>query len=356
MKNKKHLYIEALRILACIAVVYNHVPRLFLLFNERDAGSAIYFADMAVSISCKFAVPLFFAISGALMLDREISLKQIWLQKIPKMLLTLAVFSVISYASFASVGKEVWDLKIMIFQAYDRDLNYAFWFLYAYIAFLMGMPMLSALLRGLKNREILYMIGLAVFFRSVLPAFEQMRWGGAHHLNSNINVSWLTVDVVLYPTIGYYMHNRMDVRACKQILPFLWIASAVGLYVSCVLTWREYLQTWAPAIEKYHNLFGGIYAAAVFATVRVLYQRVECESRLGRWTLMLSGLTFGIYLVHVPIKDNTALFEELIWISLEALSVPQFIAGLIYMILLLLVSIAVVLVLKKIPGIRSLLK
>ena len=356
MEKKRHLYIEALRVLACIAVVYNHIPALYLLLNKREAGSMIYFADMAVSISCKFAVPLFFAISGALMLDREISLKKIWLQKIPKMALTLAIFSVISYASFAAVGKEVWDLKTMIFQAYDRDLNYAFWYLYAYLAFLMALPLLSSLLRGLKNREILYMIGLALFFQSMLPAFEQLRWGGTHHLNKNINVTWLTADIVLYPTIGYYMHNRMDVRACRRSIPFLWLASAVGVYVSCVLTWREYFSTWAPIIEKYHSLFGGIYAAAVFATVRVLYQRVESESRLGRWTLMLSGLTFGIYLVHVPIKDNTRLFEELLWIPLNALPLPEFVCGVIYMVVLLLVSAAVTVVLKKIPGIKVLMK
>ena len=356
MEKKRHLYIEALRVLACLAVLYNHIPSVYFLLNTREAGSVIYFADMATAISCKFAVPLFFAISGALMLDREISLKKIWMQKIPKMVLTLAIFSVASYVSFAAVGKEVWDLKTMIFQAYDRDLNYAYWYLYAYIAFLMALPMLSAMLRGLKNWELLYMIGMALFFRSVLPALEQLRWAGTHHLNEHIRVTWLTADIVIYPSIGYYLHNRMDVRACRRALPFLWLAAAAGLYVSCVLTWREYLQTWAMYIEKYHSLFGGVYAAAIFATVRVVFAHVESGSCLARWTCSLSGLTLGVYLLHVPIKDNTRLFQEGIWTPIEALNLPALAGGIIYMAILFLVCAAGTVILRRIPVLKQLVQ
>ena len=299
---------------------------------------------------------MFFAISGAMMLGREISLKKIWTQRIPKTLLMLAVFSVASHLISAADGRELLSLKRMIFRAYDQDLNYAYWYLYAYIAFLMSLPMLSAMLRGLKDREVLYMVCLAVFFRSFLPAFEQMRWKGTHHLNNHMNVTWLMADIVIYPSIGYYLHHRMDVHACKRALPILWIAAAAGLYMSCLLTWREYLNTWIMHIETYHSLFGGVYAAAIFATMRVLYEHVRADGWLGKATAALGGMTLGVYLLHVPVMDHTDLFQKLVWIPMDALHLPQLICGGIYIVLLFAACAAITVVLKKIPGIRELLK
>jgi len=357
MNKKQHLYIEALRVLACLAVIFNHSPRSsYFLFTTREAGSLLYFADLAVSISCKFAVPLFFAISGALMLGREISIKTLWTKRISKTVLMLAVFSVASHLISAAAGRELLSPKAMIFQAYDRDLNYAYWYLYAYIAFLMSLPMLSSMLRGLKNREILYMICLALFFRSFLPAFEQMRWEGTHHLSSHMNVTWMISDIVLYPTIGYFLHNRMDVNACKRALPILWLAAAAGLYMSCLLTWHEYLETWVMHIETYHSLFGGVYAAAIFTTVRVMYDRVPQDSRLGRWTAALGSMTLGVYLLHVPVMDHTRLFQELVWVPMDAMHLPQLLCGAIYIVLLFAACAAITVVLKRIPGFRELLK
>lgn len=355
--KKKHLYIEALRVLACLAVVLNHTSDSFYyLFTTREAGSLQYYVDLCISISCKFAVPLFFALSGALMLGREISMKKLWCSRIPKTALMLIVFSIASHLIGAAAGREYLGVKGMLFLGYDRDLNYSYWYLYAYIAFLMALPLLSAMLRTLGNREILYMIGLGLFFRCFLPAIEQLRWEGAHHLSEHMDISWLTADVVLYPTIGYYLHNRMDVKACKRALPLLWIAAAAGLYMSCQLTWQKYLQDWKMYSETYHALFGGVYAAAIFATVRVLYAGVSGESRLGKWTAALGGVTLGVYLVHVLIMDYTRLFQELVWIPMHALHLPEMVCGVIHGVLLFMVSAAVAVILKRIPGLKLLLK
>lgn len=357
MKKKKDLYIEALRVLACLAVIFNHSPRSsYFLFAQREPGSWLYFFDLTASISCKFAVPAFLAISGAMMLHREISLKTLWTQRIPKTALMLAVFSLISHLIGAAAGKELLGVKDFIFKAYDQDHNYAYWYLYAYLAFLIASPMLSVLLRNLKDHELLYMLCAAMIFRSVLPAFEQLRWAGDHHLNAHFSLDWLAADIVLYPSIGYFLHHRMDVRACRRALPLLWLAAAAGMYISCLLTWREYQQLWITHIETYHKLFDGVYAAAMFATVRVLYEHVRPDGRLARMTLALGSCTLGVYLLHVPVMDHTRFFQEIVWIPMDALHLPQLLCGVIYIVVLFMVCAIVTVVLKRIPGIGRLLK
>ena len=347
---------EALRVLACLAVIFNHSPRSsYFLFATREPGSFLYFAELAVSISCKFAVPAFFAISGALMLDKEISMKKLWLKRIPRTAVMLAVFSLISHLIGVAAGEPMLGIKGFIFRAYDADLNYSYWYLYSYLAFLVVSPLLSAMLRNLKNREIIYMLGVALAFRSLIPALERLHWEGDHQLNTYLSNVWLTVDIVFYPTIGYFLHNRMDIRACRRALPFLWLAAAAGMYASCRLTWQEFHQRWITHIETYHGLFAGVYAAAIFASMRALYENVPQDGRLGRWTMALGGLTLGVYLLHVPIMDHTRLFQELVWIPMDLLHLPQLLCGAIYIVLLFLFCAAITAVLKRIPGIKTLL-
>ena len=63
--RKRIGYIDVLRILACLAVIYNHASGFFL-FGDQEPGGLLYRLELCLSISCKFAVPVFFAISGAL--------------------------------------------------------------------------------------------------------------------------------------------------------------------------------------------------------------------------------------------------------------------------------------------------
>jgi len=90
--------------------------------------------------------------------------------------------------------------------------------------------------------------------------------------------------------------------------------------------------------------------------LRVLYEHVGEESRLGRWTAALGGMTLGVYLLHVPVMDHTDLFQKLVWMPMDALHLPHLICGGIFIMLLFAACAVITVVLKKIPGIRSLLK
>ena len=68
-KGKRRVYLDVLRIAACLCVVYNHTNEYgFFMFATREPGSMQYFLEMYASMLCKLAVPVFLALSGALML------------------------------------------------------------------------------------------------------------------------------------------------------------------------------------------------------------------------------------------------------------------------------------------------
>ena len=99
-QNKKpirFLHMDILRVIAIFLVVFNHTGnRGYTLFNYMSS-SFLYFSYMAFSVFCKIAVPVFFMISGALLLPKEDSFKQLFSKRILRMALVLVFISIPFY-------------------------------------------------------------------------------------------------------------------------------------------------------------------------------------------------------------------------------------------------------------------
>ncbi|MDE7206696.1 MAG: acyltransferase family protein, partial [Lachnospiraceae bacterium] len=82
MTKRNLLHIEFIRIIAAFFVIFNHTgDKGFFIYSTYDLGGFHYWLALAISIVCKISVPLFFMISGALLLEKEYSLKTIWFNK-----------------------------------------------------------------------------------------------------------------------------------------------------------------------------------------------------------------------------------------------------------------------------------
>ena len=89
------IHLEIMRIVAIFFVIFNHTAKNgFWLFSLYPPDSFQYWTYLFLSVFCKFSVPLFFAISGALLLgnDQE-SIRTVWAKRILKILVVLVAFS-----------------------------------------------------------------------------------------------------------------------------------------------------------------------------------------------------------------------------------------------------------------------
>jgi len=351
--KKRILYIDVLRILACIAVIFNHASGYFL-FGEQEPGSFLYRLEMGISIGCKFAVPVFFAISGALMLDREIALGELFRKRIVKIALAFFVFSIVSYMADVLQDRTALDVKAMLFRLYEDNLNFSYWYLYAYMAFLLISPMLGAMLRNLRDHEILYMLALAFAVRCAIPAFEAWRWAGAHRLNADFSLACISCDIVLYPSMGYFLHHRLSVRDCRRWAPVLATGAALSVLMCIELTLQAYYRTWVPKMEPVTEPAALLLGAAVFAAARALLGECQGNGLAARLVTCAGTLTFGVYLVHVPVLHSEAM-AGLMGMLRSALPLPMMIMSLIEVLLTMFASAAIVALLKSIPGVRRLL-
>ena len=98
-EKQKLIYLEVLRIIAIFFVIFNHTGNQgFCLFTQKPVGSIQFWVYMFLSIFCKFAVPLYFTVSGALFLNRDPeSLTKLWKKRICRMILVLLVISLFRY-------------------------------------------------------------------------------------------------------------------------------------------------------------------------------------------------------------------------------------------------------------------
>lgn len=94
MKQKK-LYIEILRIIAIAFVIFNHTGKNgFQLYSITD-NEIMYVIYLTMAVICKIAVPIFFMVSGALLLNKEESIKDLYKRRVSRIVLVILIASFI---------------------------------------------------------------------------------------------------------------------------------------------------------------------------------------------------------------------------------------------------------------------
>lgn len=84
IKNKK-IHLEILRLIAIYFVIFNHTGvNAYQAYATKEPGSLLYNIYLIMAIVCKIAVPLFFMISGATLLGKTESIKDLYFKRIFK--------------------------------------------------------------------------------------------------------------------------------------------------------------------------------------------------------------------------------------------------------------------------------
>lgn len=355
-RDQKVLYFEVMRIFAAFFVVFNHSGNYgFARFCLYPDSSVLFWIYLAMAVFCKFAVPLFFMISGALMLHKtDEPLKKLWKEKILKYAIIIVVISLVYFLFYVWRGTLELDWFYFGKEMYTAQIHAFMWYLYAYIAFLISLPFLRALVKQLDDKYFPYLIVLSLITSGVFPILDYFLWGDAAKINSYFGSIWVTQAVVLYPCIGYYLEHRLDAsKTGKWILP-LWLVNAVLIGVTCVVTYfrgQDMGEYSGGLSEKYFSAFTLVNAMTLYITIRHMMLKVRVKPWLKKGITMLSGCTFGVYLIHFLILDlgyGRILFDVIVDMGINSM-----VAGLCMCLFVMAVSVLITMILKQIPVIRN---
>ena len=342
-----------MRIVAAYFVIFNHTGKEgFLLFSTVPAGGAGFWAALLLSVFCKFAVPMFLGISGALLLSEpDEPLRVIWNRRMSRIAATLLVYSLLYYIVEIVRSGDRFEVRRFAKALYIANIKGHLWYLYLFIAYLAVLPFLRAIVRNLDDRYFIYMFAIAVFFDGILPAAEFLFLQGNTAASRYIRITWLTDYAVLYPCLGYFMQNRIGMKWIRKYLPWVWMINIAGMAASCVLTYLR-LMVDDRNLQMFHNSFVVINFAAMFLTIRLMYDGREI-GKIGTELISSVGrCSFGIYLWHIFVKElpPVAGLKE----SLTSAGAHPMVTALVMCLVVMAVSYVVTLIQSRIPVLKRL--
>ncbi len=335
----KKLHLEVLRIIAISMVVFNHVDGFFLYFSETDS-LLTYLYSIIFSTLCRVAVPLFFMISGALLLGKKESLKELFQKRVIRMIAILSAFSLIYYLIdvVRTPGGE-FRLAQYLQMLSTGKVTESFGFLYAYIGLLIMLPFLRYIAGGITKNMFFYLVILKIVFSVLVGLFTSLTGYG-------IAVNLAVLDSGVYYMLTGYCLEQFFGDNSPVGRKGSGLAIAFGLTVLCIGA--------VIGLEEWSKVSTGSYAAGIldlFVPVLVFifwYGAKWVAGRLkntGKKVVILLGkYTFCVYLTEKSAR--IVLLPVYLWLSENTFGV---LACTVYVVGSLSLSYLLAAVIRKIP-------
>ena len=313
--NKRHFGLEVLRILACFFVIIRHCPSSTI--SQGALQSVINFVGFNMS---RLAVPCFLMITGYFMLPlKNINDGGYYKRKYSRILIPLLFWDILYVVFFSEPS----------FSAYLNDfINIPnaghLWYLNELAILILLSAIISPFLKTVsKNILIVFLLlwGMTLIFnRNVFAEYPSYKF---YFQPLNLIESLQPVYGYLgFLVLGYYVKRFGLSLLCKCLF----------LFLAFVVYFVEYFVINSPNPFSYLTIPNVLVTLVVFSFFEK-FQSINNE--LYTFTVELSKLTFGIYLIHLMIitllKEN---FQNFFNIGLWSSSIVIFIIStvLVYLI------------------------
>lgn len=310
--KNKILYVEILRVLAILFVLFNHTRNDgYTHFTLCAGGTFSYWFWMFFSIFCKFSVPLFFMISGMMLLGKEESLAVLWKKRILKFSCILVLFSLFQYLWECLPAGRMFSVREYFLLLYSKGVVEVYWFLYLYLAFLMMLPFLRKIAQNLKAQEFNYLVVLMIVFGGLIPAAEYLIFKGTVTLNVLIVPTGVLGITFFYPLIGYYLGIKLKEVTNKTCL----ITAGLFVFSMAVMMFMTDFRirvtgNMKDGLDTFYQSLQPLVAIFVFLIVRRLFENKTFPKLTEKFIISFGGSVFGIYLIEKMVREAlSGIFE-----------------------------------------------
>ena len=292
MKERRLDY-DVLRVFSMLGVIYLHTAAVGL--RGLDNVPLWYFSNL---LACLFtpAVPLFFMMSGALLLREEktADLGFLFRRRLPKILVPYLAWTalVLLYQVFTGQGSAA---LTALSRLLNNGVAVPYWFLYALVPLYLLSPFLKRMADHLDDIHWHYMMALWVVLTlglNTIRSFVPPEWllTFTEHWTLNIN---MVGGYLGYFMLGAYL-ERLERLPSRKVLAFttlfLWAFTTLGT------RWDTYAHAaYSSRFTDYLSLFTMALAASMFLLAKTCLRGKPYH---GKLLPCLAGLSFGVYLIH----------------------------------------------------------
>lgn len=157
----KKSYLECLRIVAIILLIYNHTKGLGYDLYQRTTDARSCYRSVFMIPVCKTAVPIFLMISGATLLGKTEGYRALFFNRIVRYAGIILFWGTLQYLRYVRTGKEELSVGVWWYNVYSNPRLETYWFLYLYLGFLLLLPLLRKAAAGMREQDYRYLLALS---------------------------------------------------------------------------------------------------------------------------------------------------------------------------------------------------
>lgn len=297
-KKPQHFnYITFVNVIAALAVLLIHLNSWYAFsYGPRWAvANALHSILMC-------AVPLFFMISGATLIDyrKRYDTKTYFKKRFLKTLIPFLFWSII-----AALVHRFWlrdhpmsdyQFPDLINRIFDTRFIPIFWFFIPLFALYLIIPILSAIDEQKRQKVFQYIIISSLILNFIIPYIISTM-----HIPINFPLSFTTNPCMAtyYAVVGYYIHNY---KIAKPIRISIYTVGIIALFVVCIGT--HILSYQFGELRGFNTnsneLLYALYSPALFLFMKQFFSKhfTSPNGRLARFAIFFNRYTFSLYLLH----------------------------------------------------------
>lgn len=292
-KAKDTRYLSLLNVFACFAVVCLHTNGCFWHFN----ATALYWKSANIIESLfYFAVPVFFMISGATLLDYSdrYSTKTFFVKRIKKTVLPFLFWSIVGLAFACFILKTI-DISIVGKKYILNSISQAsvvnfYWFFPPLFCIYLCMPLFSAVEHSKRKETFTYLAVFGYLINVFIPFVKSYM---APDVSFPLSVHVVNSQLI-FVVIGYLLANYECPPKWRVII---YIAAIIALLLHIVGTYTLSMKAGTSVKTFKHIIISAPYASGIFLLGKT-YGNKLMNGLVGTIVNYLKKYTFCIYLLH----------------------------------------------------------
>jgi surface polysaccharide O-acyltransferase-like enzyme len=327
-------WVDLVRVLGSFFVVMAHL--------NYTQVKGTYPVDFYYAFS-RIAVPLFFLLSGYLLLQKEEPLGVFFRKRAWKVFFPFIAWSLIymwqgnQFADFGPSWLEIVSKTVMAIVRSPRAGH--LWFFYALIGLYLATPILRLFVSRARDSDLWYFIAIWILATPVTLFLEL-------YTRVRIGFEWkFFAGYIGYFVLGYYLGRREYTRNQLLMVAGLFLFSVFVTFAGVHVT--KQIDPYIDYFERYLSLNVIVMAALGF----VLLSRVPVGAGLQKFLAPQSRASFGVYLIHMLILGwmmknppfNALYASTMDWLVIPLLTLVGYVFSFVF-----------VFVMQKIPVVRSL--
>lgn len=304
MIKKEHIYyFDYLKVIASLMVIMIHASAPPLI-RYLPGGNALFISDLNFvtffRVISDSAVPLFFMINGALLLNKKYDFR--FKKSFLRVFYPLIIWSIIGVlvASFYSpsfdfkanllkiLGVSIpYNLTKKLYNIYNA---YHFWYIYTLLSIYLIISPLKKMVVNLAQKDYLYLITIWLIFQLVIPLLSY------YFKITTVYKPYLFTDFLGFYLLGYYLNNTI-VNKNNKPKNTLFLLFIIAVSIPWILTWYSNLH--AKKLDTFFitNLTP-IHATILFVIAKITF------TKPNKIMSCLSKLSFAAYCCHAIVFDT----------------------------------------------------